>query len=72
MCQKTLTEREYQIARLIRLGYSNQEIADSIGWKMGSVKSQIYMMGQKLGIREINKKACIATWYVRENRKVEQ
>ncbi len=46
-----LTEREYEIAGLIRAGLRNREIAARCGLTEGTVKVHLHSIFQKLGIR---------------------
>ena len=46
-----LTEREYEIAGLIRAGLRNREIATRCGLTEGTVKVHLHSIFQKLGIK---------------------
>ncbi len=47
-----LTERETEILRLMAGGYSNKEIADSLGVAEGTVKNHVSNILSKLGVRD--------------------
>ncbi len=47
-----LTERETQILRLIAGGFSNREIADSLGVSEGTIKNHISSILSKMGVRD--------------------
>jgi DNA-binding NarL/FixJ family response regulator len=47
-----LTERETEILRLMASGYSNKEIANSIGVAEGTVKNHVSNILSKLGVRD--------------------
>ena len=47
--EHTLTKREYQILHLYAKGFSNQEVADSIGTARKTVENQNTTMRAKLG-----------------------
>lgn len=47
----TLTDREYEIAGLIRAGLRNREIADRCGLTEGTVKVHLHSIFQKLSIK---------------------
>lgn len=49
---ETLTPRETDVLRLIAAGYSNREIAESLGMTEGSVKNHISNVLSKLGARD--------------------
>jgi DNA-binding NarL/FixJ family response regulator len=49
---ETLTPRETDVLRLIAAGYSNREIANSLGMTEGSVKNHISNVLSKLGARD--------------------
>jgi DNA-binding NarL/FixJ family response regulator len=46
-----LTERERQIAALVRTGVSNKEIARQSGLREGTIKSHVHNIFRKLGVR---------------------
>lgn len=47
-----LTERETEILRLMAGGYSNKEIADSLGVAEGTIKNHVSNILSKLGVRD--------------------
>ena len=47
-----LTERETEILRLMASGYSNKEIANSLGVAEGTVKNHVSNILSKLGVRD--------------------
>jgi DNA-binding NarL/FixJ family response regulator len=47
-----LTERETEILRLMAGGYSNKEIANSLGVAEGTVKNHVSNILSKLGVRD--------------------
>ncbi|MDN5923806.1 MAG: response regulator transcription factor, partial [Xanthomonadales bacterium] len=47
-----LTERETEILRLMTGGYSNKEIASSLGVAEGTVKNHVSNVLSKLGVRD--------------------
>lgn len=47
-----LTRREREVLRLIAGGYSNREIAQSIGAAEGTVKNHVSAILSKLGVRD--------------------
>ncbi len=47
-----LTERETEILRLMAGGYSNKEIADSLGVAEGTVKNHVSNILSKMGVRD--------------------
>ena len=47
-----LTERETEILRLMAGGYSNKEIANSLGVAEGTVKNQVSNILSKMGVRD--------------------
>ena len=47
-----LTERETEILRLMAGGYSNKEIASSLGVAEGTVKNHVSNILSKLGVRD--------------------
>lgn len=47
-----LTERETEILRLMAGGYSNREIADSLGVAEGTIKNHVSNVLSKLGVRD--------------------
>ena len=68
----TLTPREHQAARLARLGYTNEEIAEIMGLSKLTVKHRFSSIYRKLGIATGNpgcSRARLAVWYVEENTK---
>ena len=46
-----LTEREWEILRLIEQGMSNQEIANSLVIEMGTVKNHVHNILRKLDVQ---------------------
>jgi DNA-binding NarL/FixJ family response regulator len=49
---EALTPRELEVLRLMARGYSNREIADTLGTAEGTVKNQISSVLSKLGVRD--------------------
>lgn len=49
---ESLTPRETDVLRLVAAGYSNREIAESLGMTEGSVKNHISNVLSKLGARD--------------------
>lgn len=47
-----LTERETEVLRLMAGGYSNREIADSLGVSEGTIKNHVSNILSKLGVRD--------------------
>jgi len=47
-----LTERETEILRLMAGGYSNKEIANSLGVAEGTVKNHVSNILSKMGVRD--------------------
>jgi len=47
-----LTERETEILRLMSGGYSNREVAESLGVAEGTVKNHVSNILSKLGVRD--------------------
>jgi DNA-binding NarL/FixJ family response regulator len=47
-----LTRREIQILRLLSGGYSNREIAQTLGGAEGTIKNHISSILSKLGVRD--------------------
>jgi DNA-binding CsgD family transcriptional regulator len=45
----TLTEREREVVRGLRLGYTNGEIAASLGTSVNTVRNQMRSVFRKLG-----------------------
>ena len=69
-----LTDRQMQIARHVRLGYSNDEIARTLGIKKITVKQQLSNIYKKLNItvgKPGASRALLAVWYVENNRPCE-
>lgn len=50
---KSLTPRENQVLKLLTLGYSNKEIARSLGMLEGTIKVHIKSMMKKLGVNSL-------------------
>ncbi|MDM9383466.1 response regulator transcription factor [Chlorogloeopsis sp. ULAP01] len=48
--KRNLTERERQILKLIAKGYSNQEIADQVYLSLGTIKSHVRILLNKLSV----------------------
>lgn len=49
--QKQLSEREWQVLRLIALGYTNQQIADRLSLSVKTVETYRARIADKLGLR---------------------
>jgi DNA-binding NarL/FixJ family response regulator len=47
-----LTERETEILRLMAGGYSNKEIANSLGVAEGTIKNHVSNILSKMGVRD--------------------
>lgn len=47
----TLTARELEVARLIRLGYSNEAIAQELNISMATVKTHVHNLLVKFNVR---------------------
>jgi len=58
-----LTPRETQVLRLISVGLSNQEIADSLTISVETVKEHVQNMLRKL---QVNDRTQAAVWAVRQ------
>jgi DNA-binding NarL/FixJ family response regulator len=50
--KRNLTERERQILKLIAKGYSNQEIADQVYLSVGTIKSHVRILLNKLSVSD--------------------
>ena len=61
----TISKRELQTARLVRMGYTNKQIADCMGLTQGTIKVRLHTLYRKLGLRN---RADLAVWYVRNER----
>lgn len=48
----TLTTRELEVLRLMAGGYSNREIADTLGASEGTIKNHVSSILSKLGVRD--------------------
>ncbi len=46
-----LSHREQEIARLVTHGLSNKEVARELGLSLGTIKSHVHSILQKLGAR---------------------
>jgi len=46
-----LTSREQQVAKLVRVGLSNKDIAKTLGLTEGSIKQHVHVIFRKLGIK---------------------
>ena len=49
--KKQLSEREWQVLRLIALGYTNQQIADRLSLSVKTVETYRARIADKLGLR---------------------
>ncbi len=57
---KSLTPRETQVLKLLTLGYSNKEIARSLGMLEGTVKVHVKSIMKKLGVNNRTQAAIAA------------
>jgi len=58
-----LTPREFQVLKIISLGLSNQEIADSLGISIETVKEHVQNILRKLRVKD---RTQAAVWAVRQ------
>ena len=64
---KSLTPRETQVLKLLTLGYSNKEIARSLGMLEGTVKVHVKSIMKKLGVNNRTQAAIAANRTFRTN-----
>lgn len=64
---KSLTPRETQVLKLLTLGYSNKEIARSLGMLEGTVKVHVKSIMKKLGVNNRTQAAIAANRSFRNN-----
>jgi len=64
-----LTDKQHATARLVRLGYTNQEIAESTVAAYGTIRIRTQNIYKKLGLRN---RVDLAVWYVKTNRAIKE
>jgi len=64
----TLSPREREILDLVAKGYKNQQIADKLNWRVGTVDQYMNSIFRKLQIGDtMNKRASAITIYLTAN-----
>lgn len=59
-----MTPKQMRIARLIRHGYTDRQIAEAMGYSPGYVQNLVSDIYRDIGVHGRNARVKLAVWYV--------